>query len=102
MGPSFIPCELKRFVSYCEVLLIKLLKSSEGILSVSPGDQYYIYEFLHQPSHEECVAMSEASPSTLFRRYTGVYYNNYERFLSELFSDCELWRLCLFCSVVTW
>lgn len=84
------------FVPYCEVFLIRLLQSSEGILLVSPGDQYYIYEFLHQPSHEECVAMSEASPSTLFGRYTGVYYNNYERFLSELFSDCELWSWRLF------
>ncbi|KAK2912564.1 vitronectin a [Channa argus] len=51
------------------------------------GDQYYMYEFLHQPSHEECFAMSESSPSTLFRRYTNVYYNNYERVFSELFSD---------------
>lgn len=34
--------------------------------------------------------MSESSPSTLFRRYTDIYYNNYERSLSELFSDCEL------------
>ncbi|XP_070762319.1 vitronectin a [Enoplosus armatus] len=51
------------------------------------GDQYYTYEFLHQPSHEECITMSERFPSTLFRRYTDVYYNNYERFFSELFSD---------------
>ncbi|KAM6987602.1 LOW QUALITY PROTEIN: vitronectin a [Tautogolabrus adspersus] len=51
------------------------------------GDQYHMYEFLHQPSHEECVFMSERSPSTLFRHYTDVYYNNYERFFSELFSD---------------
>ncbi|XP_040901854.1 vitronectin a [Toxotes jaculatrix] len=51
------------------------------------GDQYYMYEFLHQPSHEECIAMSERSPSTLFRRYTDVYYNNYESFFSELLSD---------------
>ncbi|KAF7656640.1 hypothetical protein LDENG_00038190 [Lucifuga dentata] len=51
------------------------------------GDQYYIYEFLHQPSHEECSTMSARSPSTLFRRYTDVYYNNYERFFSELFSE---------------
>ncbi|KAM6933109.1 vitronectin a [Xenentodon cancila] len=51
------------------------------------GDQYYMYEFVHQPSHEECVAMSERSPSTLFRHYTDVYYNNYERFFSELYSD---------------
>uniref|UniRef100_UPI0037E93230 vitronectin a n=1 Tax=Semicossyphus pulcher TaxID=241346 RepID=UPI0037E93230 len=50
-------------------------------------DQYYTYEFLHQPSHEECITMSERSPSTLFRRYTDVYYNNYERFFSELFSE---------------
>ncbi|KAM7413263.1 hypothetical protein PAMA_020579 [Pampus argenteus] len=51
------------------------------------GDQYYMYEFLHQPSHEECITMSERSPSTLFRHYTDVYYSNYERFFSELFSD---------------
>ncbi|KAI3354327.1 hypothetical protein L3Q82_018848, partial [Scortum barcoo] len=51
------------------------------------GEQYYTYEFLHQPSHEECFTMSERSPSTLFRHYTDVYYNNYEHFFSELFSD---------------
>lgn len=51
------------------------------------ADQYYTYEFLHQPSHRECITMSESSPSTLFRRYTDIYYNNYERYLSELFSD---------------
>ncbi|XP_029302329.1 vitronectin a [Cottoperca gobio] len=50
------------------------------------GDQYHMYEFLHQPSHEECITMSESSPSTMFRRYTDVYYNNYERVLSELFT----------------
>ncbi|XP_028274936.1 vitronectin a [Parambassis ranga] len=51
------------------------------------GDQYYTYEFLHQPSHEECITMSERSPPTMFRQYTDVYYNNYEHFFSELFSD---------------
>ncbi|XP_041652145.1 vitronectin a [Cheilinus undulatus] len=51
------------------------------------GDQYHTYEFLHQPSHEECISMSERSPSTSFRLYTDVYYNNYERFFSELFSN---------------
>ncbi|KAM9358825.1 vitronectin a [Symphorus nematophorus] len=51
------------------------------------GDQYHTYEFLHQPSHEECITMSERSPSTLFRHYTDVYYNNYEHFLSQLFSE---------------
>uniref|UniRef100_A0A8C2XHW2 Vitronectin a n=1 Tax=Cyclopterus lumpus TaxID=8103 RepID=A0A8C2XHW2_CYCLU len=50
------------------------------------GDQYHMYEFLHQPSHEECITMSESSPSTLFRRYTELYYNNYERSIVELFS----------------
>lgn len=51
------------------------------------GDQYYVYEFLHQPSHEECIGMSARAPSTLFRRYTDVYYSNYEHFFSELFSE---------------
>ncbi|XP_013860767.1 vitronectin a [Austrofundulus limnaeus] len=51
------------------------------------GNQYYVYEFLHQPSHEECAAMSERSPSTLFRRYTDLYYSNYERYFTELYSD---------------
>nr|XP_061797431.1 vitronectin-like [Nerophis lumbriciformis] len=51
------------------------------------GDQYYIYEFLHQPSHEECVTMSERSPSMLFSRYTDMYASNYDRYLSDLFSD---------------
>uniref|UniRef100_A0A667XCD7 Vitronectin a n=1 Tax=Myripristis murdjan TaxID=586833 RepID=A0A667XCD7_9TELE len=50
------------------------------------GDQYYLYEFLHQPSHEECITISETSPSMLFRRYTDMYYNNYEPFFSELFA----------------
>ncbi|KAM3875244.1 vitronectin a [Diretmus argenteus] len=49
------------------------------------GDQYYLYEFMHQPSHGECITMSESSPSTLFRRYTDMSY--YESFFSKLFSD---------------
>ncbi|XP_056139887.1 vitronectin a [Lampris incognitus] len=51
------------------------------------GDQYYVYEFLHQPSHKECITMSERSPSTLFRRYTNMYNINYEQFFHNLFSD---------------
>ncbi|KAK5904639.1 hypothetical protein CesoFtcFv8_006179 [Champsocephalus esox] len=51
------------------------------------GDQYHTYEFLHQPSHDECITMSESSPPLMFRRYTDVYYNNYERVISELFSS---------------
>lgn len=50
------------------------------------ADQYHTYEFLHQPSHEECIAMSQTSPSMLFRRYADMYYNQYESFLSDLFS----------------
>ncbi|XP_036445037.1 vitronectin b isoform X2 [Colossoma macropomum] len=37
------------------------------------GDQYYQYEFKHQPSHEECVEMTKSSPSVLFTRYTNLY-----------------------------
>ena len=48
---------------------------SHDLLLVSPADQYYMYEFLHQPSHGECITMSERSPSMLFRRYTDVYSN---------------------------
>ncbi|KAM9801520.1 vitronectin a [Neosynchiropus ocellatus] len=51
------------------------------------GDQYYIYEFLHQPTHEQCITMSESSPSVPFRSYSGVYYNNYEHVFRDLFSD---------------
>uniref|UniRef100_A0A672JG77 Vitronectin a n=1 Tax=Salarias fasciatus TaxID=181472 RepID=A0A672JG77_SALFA len=36
------------------------------------GEQYYTYEFLHQPSHGECIKMSASSPSALFRRYTDL------------------------------
>lgn len=72
------------------MLGMMLLSSLGGILFISLGDQYYTYEFLHQPSHEECITLTGISPSTLFRRYTDVYYN-YERFLHELFSDCEWW-----------
>ncbi|XP_028320357.1 vitronectin a isoform X2 [Gouania willdenowi] len=41
------------------------------------GEQYYTYEFLHKPSHGECIKISESSPSTM----------NYEPFFTELFSD---------------
>uniref|UniRef100_A0A3P8VD87 Vitronectin a n=1 Tax=Cynoglossus semilaevis TaxID=244447 RepID=A0A3P8VD87_CYNSE len=51
------------------------------------GEQYYTYEFFHQPSHKECITMSERFPSTPFRQYTDIYYNNYESFFSSLFSD---------------
>lgn len=70
---------------------IRLRKGKKGLVFLfPPGDQYYMYEFFHQPSHKECISMSDRSPATLFRRYTDVYYNMYESFFSELFSDCEL------------
>ncbi|XP_056303114.1 vitronectin b [Danio aesculapii] len=37
------------------------------------GDQYYQYEFKHQPSHEECDRMTKSSPSVAFTRYTDLY-----------------------------
>ncbi|XP_010897955.2 vitronectin b [Esox lucius] len=36
-------------------------------------NQYYQYEFKHQPSHEECVRMTKSTPSVLFTRYTDLY-----------------------------
>lgn len=49
-------------------------------------DKYYQYEFKHQPSHEECVEMSEASPSLLFSRYTDLFCDNtWEDLFTELF-----------------
>lgn len=70
-----------------------ILKSFWRFILLPPGDQYYTYEFLHQPSHEECITMSETTPSMLFKVYNNMYYNNYEPFLSDLFSECE----CFFC-----
>lgn len=86
-----MPCLLDcvHVTSYCGSSLCFLHKASCMHL-VSPGDQYYMYEFLHQPSHEECIDMSAISPSTMFRRYTDVYYNNYEPIFRQLFSNCEL------------
>ncbi|XP_062289022.1 vitronectin b [Scomber scombrus] len=50
------------------------------------GDKYYQYEFRHQPSHEECVAMSRSSPSVLFTRYTDLFCDQtWEDFFTELF-----------------
>ncbi|XP_042287794.1 vitronectin b [Thunnus maccoyii] len=52
------------------------------------GDNYYQYEFKHQPSHEECVRMSRSSPSVLFTRYTDLFCDQtWEDFFTELFGD---------------
>ncbi|KAG5284786.1 hypothetical protein AALO_G00030490 [Alosa alosa] len=40
------------------------------------GDQYYQYEFQHQPSHEECIRMTKSSPSVSFTSYTNMYCEN--------------------------
>ncbi|KAM9846578.1 vitronectin b [Aulostomus maculatus] len=50
------------------------------------GDNYYQYEFRHQPSHEECVQMSRSSPSVLFSSYTDVFSDQtWESLLADLF-----------------
>ncbi|XP_055052662.2 vitronectin a isoform X1 [Misgurnus anguillicaudatus] len=54
------------------------------------GDQYYQYEFKHQPSHEECARMSLTSPSTLFSRYTDIYYNRWVEHFNQLFGGAQL------------
>ncbi|XP_058483556.1 vitronectin b [Solea solea] len=52
------------------------------------GDQYYEYEFKHQPSHEECVDMSRSSPSVMFNHYTDLFCDQtLEDFFAELFAD---------------
>lgn len=51
-----------------------------------PGDQYYLYEFRRQPSHEECAAMNTATPSLLFSQYTDLLCDQtLEEMLAELF-----------------
>ncbi|XP_010748365.2 vitronectin b [Larimichthys crocea] len=50
------------------------------------GDQYYQYQFKHQPSHEECVRMTRSSPSVLFTQYTDLFCDQtWEDFFTELF-----------------
>lgn len=53
------------------------------------GDQYYQYEFKHQPSHEECIQMSLRSPSALFRRYTNIYYDRWVEHFNQLFGGAH-------------
>ncbi|XP_067306664.1 vitronectin a [Pseudorasbora parva] len=53
------------------------------------GDQYYQYEFKHQPSHEECIQMSVRSPSALFSRYTDIYYNRWVEHFNQLFGGAQ-------------
>lgn len=46
---------------------------SSCFIICATGDQYYQYEFKHQPSHEECAQMTKSSPSVAFTRYTNLY-----------------------------
>ncbi|XP_051963733.1 vitronectin a [Xyrauchen texanus] len=49
------------------------------------GDQYYQYDFRHQPSHRECIQLSLRSPSALFRRYTNIYNDRWFEHFNQLF-----------------
>ncbi|KAL7853626.1 hypothetical protein AOLI_G00204700 [Acnodon oligacanthus] len=54
------------------------------------GDQYYQYEFKHQPSHEECIEMTKSSPSVLFTRYTNLYCDHdWDNLFTLLFQGLE-------------
>ncbi|KAK7156538.1 hypothetical protein R3I94_006560 [Phoxinus phoxinus] len=53
------------------------------------GDQYYQYEFKHQPSHKECIQMSLRSPSALFSRYTDIYYDRWVEHFNQLFGGAQ-------------
>ncbi|XP_063061664.1 vitronectin a [Engraulis encrasicolus] len=49
------------------------------------GEQYYLYEFKHQPTHEECAEMSVRSPSVPFQQYNNMYYDSWQDFYNMLF-----------------
>ncbi|XP_061818939.1 vitronectin b [Nerophis lumbriciformis] len=50
------------------------------------GEHYHMYEFVNQPSHEQCVQMSRSSPSLLFTRYTDLFCDlTCEDLFSKLF-----------------
>ncbi|KAK2828201.1 hypothetical protein Q5P01_019235 [Channa striata] len=50
------------------------------------ANRYYQYEFKLQPSHEECVRMTQSSPSMLFTQYTDLFCDQtWEDFFTELF-----------------
>ncbi|XP_057677904.1 vitronectin b [Corythoichthys intestinalis] len=48
------------------------------------GDVYHVYEFVNQPSHQECVQMRRSSPSLLFSRYTDLFC---DQTLEDLFAE---------------
>lgn len=60
------------------------------------GEQYYLYEFRQQPSHEECATMSVATPSVLFTQYTDLLCDQtLEEMFAALFGTaCEFSCFC--------
>ncbi|XP_056612828.1 vitronectin a isoform X2 [Triplophysa dalaica] len=56
------------------------------------GDEYYQYEFKHQPTHEECFTMSLRSPSALFSRYTDIYNDRWVEHFNQLFGGAQSHR----------
>lgn len=69
--------------------------------SLLQGDQYYLYEFRQQPSHEECAAMSMDTPSLLFTQYTDLLCDQtLEEMFAQLFrTACEFSYFCSVCGV---
>ncbi|XP_029925617.1 vitronectin b [Myripristis murdjan] len=54
------------------------------------GEQYYQYEFKHQPSHEECIRMTRSSPSVMFTQYTNLFCDQtWEDLFADLFRGIE-------------
>ncbi|KTG12930.1 hypothetical protein cypCar_00005658 [Cyprinus carpio] len=80
-------CKTRPFDSFMQL--------KNGSLYAFRGDQYYQYEFKHQPSHEECIQMSLRSPSALFRRYTNIYYDRWVEHFNQLFGGDMYYRVNL-------
>lgn len=67
------------------ILSYSLIFTKQSICFFFLGDQYYKYEFKHQPSHKECIQMSLRSPSSLFSRYTDIYFDRWVEHFNQLF-----------------
>uniref|UniRef100_A0A8C1PI19 Vitronectin a n=1 Tax=Cyprinus carpio TaxID=7962 RepID=A0A8C1PI19_CYPCA len=76
---------VRRFIFFKDLLSCSFNFTKQTKRSFCLGDQYYQYEFKHQPSHEECIQMSLRSPSALFRRYTNIYYDRWVEHFNQLF-----------------
>ncbi|KAG7269401.1 hypothetical protein CRUP_015439 [Coryphaenoides rupestris] len=71
-----VPCSGQPFDAF--------LQLKNGSIYAFRGDQYHQYEFKHQPSHKECVTMTQSSPSMMFTHYINLYY---DQLLEELFAQ---------------